>query len=171
MVDDDVDVAVVVDVAERRARPTCFESKYGPALRVARRKRLPLQVAEEQGRLVVVDRSGPELRRLSSTWPLATKLSGQPSLSKSASAVPQPTHGMVSAARPKNGVASMNSPFAEIEVEGVVLVGEVGDEEVGTAVAVDVLGIDAHARLRLTFLVIGRCPRSRSRPQTCRRLG
>ena len=32
-------------------------------------------------------------------------------------------------------------------VEGAVLVGEVGDEQLGKAVAVDVLGIDAHARL------------------------
>ena len=40
-------------------------------------------------------------------------------------------------------------------VQGVVLVGEVGDEELGKAVAVDVLGVDAHARLRLAVHVVG----------------
>ena len=49
---------------------------------------------------------GARSLRLSSTWPLATKLSGQPSLSKSASAQPQPTHGLLSAASPASAADS-----------------------------------------------------------------
>ena len=43
---------------------------------------------------------------------------------------------------------SKKHPLAEVLVERVVLVGEVGDEQLGKAVAVDVLGVDPHARLR-----------------------
>ena len=49
----------------------------------------------------------------------------------------------------------MNDAVAEVQVERVVLVGEVGDEQLGQAVAVDVLGVDAHARLRLALVVEG----------------
>ena len=66
-------------------------------------------------------------------------MSGQLSLSKSASAAP-PDVGVVGG-RPKWAVLSANSP-AQVHVERVVLVVEAGDDQVGPAVAVDVLGID-----------------------------
>ena len=50
-------------------------------------------------------------------------------------------------------MTSSNRPFAAVAVERVQLLGEVGDEDVGQAVAVDVAAIDAHAGLRLAVAV------------------
>ena len=47
----------------------------------------------------------------------------------------------------------LEQSLAEVAVEGIQLLREVGDEDVGKAVAVDVTAIDAHAGLRLAVAV------------------
>ena len=66
--------------------------------------------------------------------------------------VPKPS-GMKPAPSPAFCVTSSNRPFAEIAVQRVQLLREVGDEEVRQTVAVDVAAIDAHAGLRLAVAV------------------
>ena len=90
-----------------------------------------------------------------STCPLTKKQSGQPSLSKSARAQPHLTHGIESDARPKIGGVVVEDPVAEVLIERAVLVGEIGDEQLGKPIAVDVLGIDAHPRLGHAVDVVG----------------
>ena len=59
---------------------------------------------------------------MSSTWPLVTKQSGQPSLSKSIRAHPQPTQGDALGRDPEVGVRSSNSPLPWFMIERVRLV-------------------------------------------------
>ncbi len=47
----------------------------------------------------------------------------------------------------------LEQPAAEVGVQGIQLLGEVGDEDVGKAVALDVPAIDAHAGLGLAVAV------------------
>ena len=82
------------------------------------------------------------------TWPFVTWMSRSPSLSTSKSFVPKPS-GMKPDPRPDLRETSSNSPVAAVLVERVQLFGEVGDEDVREAVAVDVGAVDAHAGLRL----------------------
>jgi len=49
VIDDNVDVTVVVDISKSRAPPTCVVAKYGPASRVARRKRFPFRLRNSSG--------------------------------------------------------------------------------------------------------------------------
>ena len=81
----------------------------------------------------------------SSTWPLVMKRSGWPSLSKSGAATPNPVTVRLEVARFAAQGRVREEAVAEVVEEGVGLVEEVGDEEVGRPVAVEVVGDDPHA--------------------------
>ena len=59
VIDDDVDVAVVVDVAERRAAADVTGVEVRPGVAGRQAEALPLQVEEEQRRLRVLDTAAP----------------------------------------------------------------------------------------------------------------
>ena len=59
-------------------------------------------------------------------------------------AQPQPTQGVLSVAIPLVGVRSSNIPPPRFMIQGVGLVPVIGDEQIGPAVAVDILGVHAH---------------------------
>ena len=78
--------------------------------------------------------------------------STSPSLSASKNFAPKPSgRNEELEARPHGGVLEHAVPV--VHVERVQLLGEVRDEEIREAVAVDVGAIDAHARLRLAVLI------------------
>ena len=66
-------------------------------------------------------------------------------------AQPQPTQGRLSCIMPLLRVRSSNMPLPQIDEERVGLVPVVGDEQLGPAVAVDILGVDSHARADLAL--------------------
>ena len=156
VVDDDVDVAVVVDVAERRAPAHVL----GVEVR-ARRRGSPagtacrlVDVAEEQGDLLVVDRLAEQAAVVvdvpvghEAVGPAVVVEVGQ------RAAPADPRHGVGRQAEERRDVEE--DPLAQVLVERVVLVGEIGDEQLGQAVAIDVLGVHPHPRLRLAVDVVG----------------
>ena len=99
----------------------------------------------------------------SSTWPLATNRSSRPSLSASKAASPNPVLGAARRVEARAEGRVDEQPPAQVAKERVRLVDQVGDEQVDPAVAVQVVGDDAHAGRRAARPVGGR-PRPRVRP-------
>ena len=128
-------------------RPTCLVSKYGPASRVARRNRLPLaDVVEEQGDLFVVDRLA-DLAAVVVDVAVDEEDVGPAVVVEVGERTAPVDPGHRVGRQAEEGGVVEEDPFAIVLVEGGVLVREVGDEQLGKAVAVDVLGVDPHARL------------------------
>ena len=153
VVDDDVDVAIVVDVAERRSSADVPRLEVRPGVAGGEPEPLALDVGEKQGgSSSSIGR--PSSRRLSSTWPLATNWSGQPSLSRSTSAEPPAHPGQTSPWRARGRRHVEEPAFAEVAIKRVVHRLEVRDGQLGTAVAVDILGVRAHARLGVPIAVV-----------------
>ena len=50
----------------------------------------------------------------------------------------------------------MNSPLTRLMWSVLYSLAKLVDEQIGQAVAVDILGVDPHARLRLALVVVGR---------------
>ena len=140
VIDDDVDVAIVVDVAEGGASADVLRGEIGAD--VAGRELEPLAVrCSDAGAEAPRSRSagrGSSFLRLSSTWPFADeRMSGQPSASKSARAHPQldPRHAVGGEPEERGEVEEGDGRgLAQVLVERVVFVGEVGDEQLGEAV-------------------------------------
>ena len=80
-------------------------------------------------------------------WPLAVARSRRPSLSTSRNVMPKPSKNRLGALSPTAAVASANITVSQVAVERRRFAEEVGDGQVGPAVAVEVAAGDAHARL------------------------
>ena len=147
--DEHVGVAVVVDVAERRAAPASSSSNTVPA---CADHILELSTAS-CGTAVCAVRAETDRRlRLSVltfwfTSPFTVSRSSQPSLSKSNQAVPKPVYGRLGRADAGRALCSSKVPVPSLTYRSTALAGQLGDEQILVAVIVEVAGVDTHARL------------------------
>ena len=103
VVDDDVDVAIVVEVAERRASADVIGVEIGAGVSGRQQEPLPFPVAVQQGRLVI----GAVLAKESEIVvdvAVGDEAIGPAVVVEIRQAQPQPTQGMLSVASPMEGV-------------------------------------------------------------------
>ena len=139
LVDHDVDVAVVVEVAERRAAAHVALVEIGSDVLGGELEPLAVEVAEEQGDLLVVDRL-VEQAAVVVDVAVGHEVVG-PAVVVEVDEGRSPLHERHRVrGQPEEGRVVVEDPLAEVLVEGVVLVGEVGDVQLGKTVELRMVG-------------------------------